>query len=438
MSTVNTAAPASDPDLGLARFGWFGGLSLVLLVGILGAWACLSLISGAVIASGQTVVHGKPKLVQSLDGGVVAEILVQDGDIVAAGDIMMRLDPTLVEVNLDIAQTQLAAALALQARLLAEQNGLDAPVFEALERRAGQIDTRPHEEGQRQIFVARAALRQGQRAQLAEALLQFDNQGDGLRGQIAALHDQVALLDQDLENMLALTTKGLARQSQMSELQRAKAQLAGQLAALEAELARLANARRDARLSTLQAEHSFMENVVTELREVTARIDELTLQIITHKAQLSRIDIPAPTAGIVHEMQVTTRGGIVPPGGEIASIVPLDDGVDFDLRIDPHSIDQVYPGQQANLMIASLDPQTTPQLKARVTSISPDVIEDKRSGQYFYRVGLTLEPDELARLGTAPLMPGMPVEAYLQTGEHSVLSYLLHPVTSHLRRALRE
>lgn len=443
MSILNIAPSANipsgrTPDLSLARPGWLGGISLLLLVGILGTWASLSVISGAVVATGQTAVQGKPKLVQSLDGGVVAEILVRDGDIVAAGDILMRLDPTLVEVNLDIAQTQLAAALALQARLVAEQAGLEAPVFDGFETHLGRLDTRPHEQGQRQIFAARAALRQGQQAQLAEALLQFDHQSDGLRGQIAALHEQIALLDQDLENMHSLTSKGLARQSQMSELQRAKAQLAGQLAGLKAELARLANARREARLTTLQAENSFMENVVTELREVTAQIDELTLQIVTRKAQLSRIDIPAPAAGIVHEMQVTTRGGVVPAGGAIASIVPLGEGMDFDLHIDPHAIDQVQLGQQASLMIASLDPQTTPRLKARVVSISPDVIEDKRSGQSFYRVGLALEPDELARLGTVALMPGMPVEAYLETGERSVLSYLLHPVTSHLRRALRE
>lgn len=438
MSALDVTPSARGLNLSLARPGWLGGISFLVLVGILGTWASLSVISGAVVASGQAVVHGKPKLIQSLDGGVVAEILVRDGDIVEAGDVLMRLDPTLVEVDLDIAQTQLAAALALRARLVAEQTGLDAPVFDDPDASFGGLDTLAHEQGQRQIFAARAAVRQGQRAQLDEALLQFDNQSDGVRGQIAALHDQIALLDHDLKNMQSLTTKGLARQSQMSEIQRSKSQLAGQLAALEAELARLANARRDARLTTLQAENSFMENVVTDLREVTARIDELMLQIVTRKAQLSRIDIPAPAAGIVHEMQVTTRGGVVPPGGSIASIVPLAEGMDFELQINPRSIDQVHPGQQASLMIASLDPQTTPRLTAHVTSVSPDVIEDKRTGQDFYRVGLAVDPEELARLGTAVLMPGMPVEAYLETGDRSILSYLLHPVTSHLRRALRE
>ena len=238
--------------------------------------------------------------------------------------------------------------------------------------------------------------------------------------------------------MRELTTKGLARRSQMSELERQKAQLAGQLSALEAELARLANAPRDARLETLQAENSFMEGVVTDLRDITARIEELTLQIVTYEAQLSRIDIPAPASGIVHEMQATTQGGVIAPGGTIASIVPQASGMDFELELDPHSIDQVHPGQQASLMISSFDAQTTPRLRAQVTSVSPDVIENPRTGTSFYRVSLAVAPEELEKLGDIAVMPGMPIEAYLETGNRSVLAYLLHPISSHLRRALRE
>ena len=170
----------------------------------------------------------------------------------------------------------------------------------------------------------------------------------------------------------------------MSELQRSRSQLTGQLAGLEAELARLANARRDSELGVLQAERSFLEEVVTELREVTSVIDELTLQIITQQAQLSRIDIQAPAAGIVHEMQVTTRGGVIAPGGSIAEIVPLAEGMDFELRVDPRSVDQVHPGQTARLMVASFDPQTTPRLTASVTSISPGLFTDPNTKQGYY------------------------------------------------------
>lgn len=437
MSALDVS-PITFPNLDLSGPKRFAAVSIFVLVGVLGVWASFSVIGGAVVAAGQAVVHGKPKMVQTLDGGVIAEILVREGDIVAEGSVMMRLDPTLLKVNLDIIQRRLAAAMASQTRLKAEQSGAAHIRFDYRDQPFGAQDTSANEQGQREIFNARAAVLNGQRAQLDEALLQFDNQSDGVLGQIAALRDQSALLDDDLENIVTLTAKGLARQSQMSELKHSKSRIAGQLAGLEAELARLANARSNARLETLQSERSFKEGVATDLREITTQIEELTLQVTTHKAQLSRIDILAPAAGIVHEMQVTTRGGVVAPGGTIAEIVPLAEGMDFELRIDPRSIVQVHIGQTAHLTITSFDPQITPRLTAQVISVSPDVIQDKRTGQGFYRVGLTIAPEELEKMGDAAVMPGMPVEAYLETGDRSVLSYLLHPVTSHLRRALRE
>ncbi len=425
------------PNLNVTRSMRLGWVGILVLVGILGTWATFSVISGAVIASGQAVVHGKPKEIQSLDGGVVAELLVKDGDVVAAGDRLMRLDPTLLEVNLDIARGQLAAALALRARLQAEQVQAETLEFKYPDAPFDRLESAQHEQGQREIFTARAAVLKGQRAQLDEAQKQFDTQAKGIQGQIAALDEQVALLDKDLVNMRSLANKGLTRQSQMSEVQRSKSQLVGQLAALEAERAQLANARRESELSVLQAERSFLEDVVTQLREVSSTVQELTLQIVTHEAQLSRIDIVAPAAGIVHQLQITTLGGVVVPGETIAQIVPLDQGMDFELRVDPRNIDQVHPGQIARLVISSFDPQTTPELSASVASVSPGVLTDPQTGQIFYQVSLAITPEELAQLGSATLMPGMPVEAYLETGDRSVLSYLLHPVTSHLRRALR-
>ncbi|GIT93279.1 HlyD family type I secretion periplasmic adaptor subunit [Jannaschia sp. AI_61] len=436
--TALTDIPHRAPNLDASRPQRLGALALVMLIGVLGAWATFTTISGAVVANGQAVVQGKPKLIQSLDGGEVAEILVANGDVVAEGAPLLRLDPTVLEVNLDIARTRLAAALALQARLIAERSNLDAPVFTYPDLPVSPLDTTAHEIGQHDIFTARATVRQGRRERLAEALRQFDVQAEGIAGQIAAIADQTTLLDRDIANMERLARNGLLRQSQMSELQRARAQLTGQLAALEAERSRLTNARRDARLETLQAEHAFLEDVVTQMREVSAQIDELTLDIVTRTAQLARIEIRAPAAGVIHKMQATTLGGVVGPGETILEIVPLSEGVDFELRIDPRSIDQVYPGQTAQLRIASFDPQTTPKLAAEVHRISPGTLTDPQSGQVYYRVDLTVPRAELTRLGTATLVPGMPVEAWLETGDRSVLSYLLHPITNHLRHALRE
>ena len=278
----------------------------------------------------------------------------------------------------------------------------------------------------------------GQQEQLEETLLQLENQSKGAVGQITALAEQITLLEQDLKNMRKLAEQGLARQSQMSELQRTKSQVTGQLARLEAERAQIANARSDATLGTLQATRSFQEEVVTQLQDVTAQVEELTLEIVTRRAQLARIDVIAPAAGVVHQMQVTTKGGVIAPGGEIAQIIPSSKDMDFELRVDPRSIDQVYLGQAARLMVTSFDPQSSPHLDAHVASFSPDVIPDPRTGQPYYKVNLALTPVAQAQLNALEVVPGMPVEAYLETGDRSVLSYLVHPIASHLRRALRE
>jgi len=429
---------ALKPDLDVKRTGFTGAIGMFVLIGVLGAWASFSVIGGAVIASGQTVVQGKPKQVQSLDGGAIADIFVRDGDTIAQGDVLMRLDPTLLQINLDSARGRLASALALHARLKAEQRDADEIDFVYQDLPFDTPDTGEHEKIQIDIFNARAAVREGQQEQLAESLLQFGNQSAGIAGQISALEDQIALLERDIGNMGSLAKQGLARQSQMSELQRAKSQVIGELARLQAEQARVNNARRDASLQTLQATRNFHEEVVTQMREVSAEINALTLEIVTWYDRLSRIDITAPVAGVVHQMQVTTQGGVIPPGGNIAQIIPTGEQIDFDVRVDPLSIDQVYVGQSARLMVSSLDPQTTPQVKGRVAAVSPDVITDPRSGQPYYNVSLELDPEAKAQFAMLDIMPGMPMEAYLQTGDRSVLSYLVHPIASHLRRALRE
>lgn len=434
------AAPSQAPSLNIdmRKPGLAGVLGLILLVGVLGVWALTTVIGGAVIASGQAMVQGSAKEVQSPDGGIIAEIAVRNGDIVQQGDLLVRLDPTLLQINLEIAENRLAAALAMQARLRAEQSGTSDLTFTYPDLPFERPDTAPHEIGQREIFAARAAVLEGGREQLAEAFLQFENQRGGIQGQITATQAQIDLLQMDLENMRGLVDQGLARQSQLSELQRAEANLVGRMATLQADLARLTNARRNSELTTLQTERTFMEGVVTELRAVTTQIEELTLEIATQTAQLQRIEIHAPVTGIVHEMQVATLGGVVGAGATLLQVVPLNEGMEFELRVDPMSIDQVYPGQAGRVMIASFDPRSTPQLEASVTTISPGVITDRDTGQSFYRVGLAVTPAELDRLGDVILMPGMPVEAFLETGDRSVLAYLLQPLSANLRRAFRE
>lgn len=415
-----------------------GGIGFAVMLAALVAWANFTMISGAVITHGQTVVHGKPKVVQTLDGGEVKEILVQDGDRVSEGQVLLRLDATLPKVNLDIAMTKLAETLARQARLKAEAGGLPSPVFAYDGLPFDPPQTGEQEEAQRQIFVTRAELLRGRRDQFAQTKAEVGAQAQGLDGQIAAVREQVALLAKDQDNIDALVEQGLARQGQLSELKRSDAELAGRLAALEAEKSRMMTSLRDAEIELLQSERTFREEVMTELREVTALVDELTLEIVNRTAQLERIEIRAPASGIVHELQVTTVGGVLPQGATILQVIPLEDGVDFELRIDAKSIDQVFVGQRARVILSAFSRHTTPELHGEVASVSPGAIEDKVSGLHYYRAQLKVSDEEMARLGEAVLMPGMPVEAYLATGERSVMTYMLEPLTTEFRRAFRE
>ncbi|GHF03462.1 HlyD family type I secretion periplasmic adaptor subunit [Aliiroseovarius zhejiangensis] len=436
------AKPASDLQspikTGLAAPAYLGALaSLALLVSVF-VWMSTTLITGAVIAPGKVVVRGLPKKVQSLDGGVVQEILVRDGDVVRKGDVLLRLDPSLLQINLEIYRNRLSEVITREARLDAEYQELDAPVFNIDSPYLDGIDLTQHFKGQREIFVARREVLSGRKEQLAERIKQFGNQISGVEALISAKQEQLAYVSQERETKQGLSEQGLVRESELLELQGRESSLLGQIAEHQSELARIHNSIRDTELEILQADREFKEQVVTELRDTTAEREELTLQIVTVQKQLERIDILAPTDGIVHELQATTEGGVVAPEATITQIVPLSDGVEFKLQVDPRSIDQVFVGQVAKVIFPAFNQRTTPELFGTVAGISPTSVEDPQTGQSYFRIDLTLPAEEITRLGDVELIPGMPVEAFLQTGERSVLTYLAEPLLQQLRRAFRE
>ncbi|WP_282063781.1 HlyD family type I secretion periplasmic adaptor subunit [Roseobacter litoralis] len=420
------------------RISMTGALGLLALLALFGIWANTTVISGAVIAQGQTVVRGQPKVVQHLDGGIVAEIAVQNGDLVAAGELLMRLDPALLRLNLDVAYRRLADALTLKARLEAEQKNTAAPVFEYPNLPFDLPDMTGNEISQREIFDARAAIRRGLNDKLIEAEQKYDSQIAGQIAQVSALDEQITLLEADLQNMQTLAARDLILRRDLNEMQRSRAEMVGRRAGLEAEIARLSNTRRDSELQTLQNQRAFHEDVVTQLREVTTSIEELVLDIVTRTAQLDRVEVRAPVAGVVHELQVSTVGGVVAPGAVIVQVIPQDQGLDFEVRVNPRDIAQVYVGQPATAIIAAFDPRTTPKLEGKVTQISPTAIIDPQSGQQYFRATFSIPPTEIAELGSVDIVPGMPVEGYLATTDRSVLGYMLSPLHDPMRRMFRE
>ncbi|WP_299030936.1 HlyD family type I secretion periplasmic adaptor subunit [uncultured Sulfitobacter sp.] len=418
--------------------GMTGALAAVLLLGGGTWWAAQTEISGAVIAVGAIEVMGRPKSVQHLDGGIISALYVAEGDAVNEGDTLVQLDDTTLKANVRIYKSRLSEAMAMRDRLIAEQTDAAAITFAPLDPLVDPDFASLHRAGQTEIFEARKALEAGRKERLAEKADQYQNQIAGVDALIEAKKQQMVYIGEEIAAVQDLTDKGLARASQLRGLQRSEAELLGQIAEHQSELARIQNSIRDTEIELLQGRREITEEVVTQLRETVTQIEELRQQILSTSAQLERVGIRAPSTGRIHEMQFTTLGGVVPPGGTILQIVPRDEGFSFQTQVDPAAIDQVYVGQPAKVRFSAFNQRTTPELTGRVKDVSATTSVDEVSGLSFYRVEITLPDEELARLGDLELLPGMPVEAYLTTTQRTILSYLTKPLSDQLVQALRE
>ena len=421
----------------MRRASLMGSLGGALLLILLILWLTYTQIAGAVVASGTVAVTGKPKTVQHLDGGIVAEILVRDGDLVQRGDVLMRLDDTLLRANLEIYRNRVAEALTRRDRLIAERNGDPLPQFRDDPLLAGR-DMAPIREGERAIFEARAEIQRGSKAQLEERIRQFGHQIEGVNALIASKRDQAVSLERELDQARKMREKGLAREPQILTLERSHTDLLGQIAEHLSEVARIRNSIEDTRLEILQTARQFREQAVTELRDVTVEIEEMVQQILTTQKQLERVNVTAPETGLVHELQIVTKGGVVAPGGAIAQIIAADEARSFEFRVAPVAIDQIWPGQPVRLHFSAFNSRTTPELRGTVRAVSPSTVMDEATGQSYYRVFADVPPDQLALLGGLTLVPGMPVEGVIGTQEQSVLAWLVRPITDQFRKAFRE
>ncbi|MEH6392944.1 MAG: HlyD family type I secretion periplasmic adaptor subunit [Sulfitobacter sp.] len=430
----------SKPETSLRGLITVAVVSIILLIGVLGGWAATTEISGAVIAHGRVEVAGKPKVVQSLDGGVVSELSVRNGDTVQAGQIIARLDPTFLQINLEMARTRLVDVLSRQARLEAESTNAKEISFDfqSLPFEVAQARKIKAMAGQQEIFSTRAKIRTSLRERMESNVKAIETQTKGFTEQIEALEKQIAYLDEDLQSAVALVAKGLSRQTQLTQIRRQRAALSGELAGRQAELANLKHRKWEFSLELLQNEQRFQEQVATERHEVTAEFHELKMAIIARQAQLERVNIRAPVDGIVHELQVTTIGGIVAAGGTLMNVIPQQSGFEFEARVSPQSISLVHENQKAQITLSTLTRQNALPLSGKVSAISPEAITDRVTGEVFYRVALEISPEELASLPkTTKLIAGMPLEAFLHTEQRTVLSYLIAPLGTQLRRSFR-
>jgi len=416
------------------------GLSVagVLTVG-LGGWASTQEISGALIAPGQIVVEYNVKKVQHPTGGVVGELLARDGDKVKSGQIVIRLDDTVTKANLAIVTKNLDGALARAARLEAEQRGLDKLAFPPqLISRASDPDVAGVMASESKLFDVRVNGRAGQKAQLRERVTQLNEEIGGLAAQEKAKDEEIALVQKGLEGVRDLYNKHLIQISRLTTLERDAARLNGERAQYIASRAQAKGKITETELQIIQVDKDVVSEVSKDLRETNDKIGELIERKVTAEDQLRRVDIRAPQDGIVEQTTVHTVGGVITAGDTVMLIVPQSDDLQVEAKVSPQDIDKLQVGQKTLLRLSAFNQRTTPELNGTVSRVSPDVTTEQRTGQSYYTIRVSMPPEEIARLGEAKLIPGMPVEAFVQTGERTVISYLMKPLHDQFMRAFRE
>jgi HlyD family secretion protein len=416
------------------------GLAVVaVLAGGLGGWASTVEISGALIAPGSIVVESNVKKVQHPTGGVVGEVRARDGDVVKAGDVVVRLDDTVTRASLAIVTKNLDGLWARAARLEAEQQGLDRIVFpKSLLERADDPDVRNVMTSESKLFDVRTTGRVGQKAQLRERITQLNEEIAGLEAQEKAKNQEIALVDKELVGVRSLYDQHLVQINRLTTLERDEARLAGERAQYIASRAQARGKITETELQIIQVDKDMVSDVSRDLRETNDKIGEFVERKVTAEDQLRRTDIRAPQDGMVEQSTAHTVGGVITAGDAIMMIVPQADDLQVEAKVNPQDIDKLQIGQKTLLRLSAFNQRTTPELSGIVTRVSPDVTTDQRTGQSYYTIRVSMPPEEVARLGEVKLIPGMPVEAFVQTGDRTMLSYLIKPLKDQLMRAFRE
>jgi HlyD family secretion protein len=417
-----------------------GLVTTAAVLAVFFGWGTMTTIAGAVVTSGQIEVEQNRQIVQHADGGIVAAILTAEGARVEAGDVLIRLDGSLLRAELATVESQYFEVLARRGRLEAERDGKDAPEFPAV--LVAEAATRPEVAalmtGQQRLFEARRDAIDRQREQFDTRKQQTARLIEGIDAQMAALATQLDLIRQELASQQELLAKGLAQASRVLALQRDEARLAGSLGELAANRAQAEERITETEIEALRLVAARREEANTQLRDIGFRELELAERRNALIERIARLDIRAPVSGVVLGLRVTTPRAVIRPADPILFIIPQDRPLVIAARVPTIHIDQVRPGQAARLLFPALSMRTTPEIAGVVTTVSADVFVDEATQMPYYRAEIELLPGEREKLGAVTLMPGMPVEAFIRTEDRTPLSYLVKPVTDYFNRALRE
>jgi HlyD family secretion protein len=430
----------SDFSVSLRRTQRAGIVVIATLVLVLGGWAATASISGAVIAPGQIVVRSNAKKVQHLEGGIVLELNVENGQRVHAGDAIMRLDPSEPRARLAIIIAQLAELEVELKRLEAERDGQAELEFPSeLVKLMPKSELERIFDSQQNLIASRLGVVAGKKRQLAEQVNQIKNQISGMEAQLEGRKRQLAIAAAELETMQGLLKDGLVQRNRVLDLEREKADVEGDIGRLVAEIAKLRGAVSEVGLRAIQVDDDWRSEVLTAIAEVRTKVGSLREQRQAAQERIDRIDVIAPQSGFVHELAIHTVGGVVGPGETLMLIVPESDPLVLRARVRPRDINAIWVGQPVRVRLLSFNQKTTPEVNGQVAMIGADLSTDAQSRIQFFEVDIVLNSADLAGLEAhEPIRPGMPAEAFIQSGEKTALAYLLNPLTEQVNKAFRE
>jgi HlyD family secretion protein len=431
---------ATGPNWSARRALWLGYATIALLLLGFGGWGALTHIQGAVVAPGQIEVDQNRQIIQHPDGGVIESLHVTEGQRVAAGDLLLRLDGAALTSEMTIVQSQLVELEARRARLEAERD--DAPAMTLPPALGDRAKANPEEaeqiEGQLKLFAARLDTHRREIEQLERRAEQTAAQTEGIDAQIVAAGLQLDSLRAELADQQDLLARGLAQSSRVQALQREEARLMGMAGELTASRAANEGRKTEVGLEILRRAAARREDASQQLRDIGAQELELAERRRALTERIDRLDIRAPVAGVVLGLHLTTPRAVLRAAEPVLSIVPQDRPLVIQAQISPLHIDEVHVGQRVRLVFPALAARTTPELFGTVTRVSPDALTQESTGQTYYRAEIVLADGEIDKIPDQTLLPGMPVEAFIQTANRTPLAYLLQPFTDYFQKAFRE
>jgi HlyD family secretion protein len=436
---VKEKTEQEDALVSIRRYVLWGGFFAAAFLVLVGGWVFTARISGAVIATGSVKVLSDVKKVQSSTGGVVARINVRDGEAVKAGQMLILLDETVARANLAIVEKSLSELHARRSRLLAERDGASVITFR--DKSPGQISVETIAEirnNETRLFQLRKTAYDGRKAQLSEQIAQTEQEVEGYLRQIESISAQQSFIAQELESVRSLWAQKLVPVTRLNALEREAARLSGEEGRLQAAVAQLGGKSAELKLAILQVDKELFSEVALELRDVDAKILEVEEQLVASRDQLDKLELVSPQDGIVHQLNVKTVGGFVGAGDVLMLIVPSAERLVIDVRLAPMDIDQVTVGSEVMLRFSAFNQRITPELIGKIDIVSADTTTEQQTGVVFYSARVSVSDAELSKLGEFSLLPGMPVEVFIKTGDRTVISILTKPVADQLSRAFRQ